>query len=343
MSRLGCAVATAAVVCGSGLKCSPGAEYLELSWEADQHADHYEVQIGVPESHLPIGGEYSLASSLELRDLMPDTRYWFRVRHHQQGHAFDSGWTGFSDKIECTTAQVPGTNRSQASLKAHAEDTKLRLRDSPNDDNSVDTWNEVEMIRHAHGQYEDGLGEHNAANALGAQDWLAGHVLPGYCVLTLYKVHIKKVAELPAEDHITAPGDTLGFANYMSCDAHGGWRSTCGTSGQPKCVYKCHPIHEQDCSWLGMSAAQCQTAQTHTHSHHAGLGVSRAKGTRLYTTPKAAEGNNSSWYRDKKYKSVRCHAGMTAPEMQAAFGKVPLRDWHHNVSAFEGIQRDLIV
>lgn len=343
MSRLGNAVTAAAVICGSALQCSPGAEYLELSWEAEQQTDHYEVQIGVPEGDLPIGGEYSLESSLELRDLMPETRYWFRVRQHQQGEPFVSGWTSFSDKIECTTPQVSETNRSQLSSKEHAEDTKLRLWGSPNVENSADTWSEVEVIRHAHGQYEDGLGEHNSANALGAQDWLAGHVAPGYCVLTLYKVHVKKTAELPAEDHITAPGDTLGFANYMSCDAHGGWRSPCGTSGQPKCVYKCHPIHEPDCNWLGMSAAECQVAQKHSHSHHVGLGVCRVKGTRIYSTPKAAEGTNLTWYRDKKYKSVACHAGMTAAEIQAAFGRVQLRDWHRDISAFEGIQKDLIV
>lgn len=306
-----------------------------------------------------MAGEYSRANTIDFNYLLPGHRYWFQIRHHVKGQPFHLGWVESSDKVECTAPAAAHSDSTKLSVSQPYEDTKLRIDPVLEAGKSTnDTWTSVAMIRKAHGESADGMVEHNAANVWGEFDWINGHGTgEGKCVLSMYNVHIKK-AELAKEDHITAPWDKIGFANYMSCDAvNGGTANPCGSTGHGNCSYQCHPIHPPDCRWLMLHPKACKTAEKHSSVSKVrpGMGVQNIPtgriapirkyfAAKLYSTPKAAgPGYAENWYMDRRYRNIECKRGMTPISIWQAFKKAPFKDWHSDVSAFEGLEEQVIV
>lgn len=324
------------------LQCSGDHWNFQVSWQATYATDHYEVQVGVPGSDDVLGGEFSLSPTINMKYLLPGQTYWFQVRAHHQGQPFGEAWSDYSKKVECGVPKDVLTQSANTSLVVKdEEDSKLITRSTLADTPRRRRTFEVEMIREAHGNKPDGLDNHNAANAEGVSQWLTIQARDG-CTIMLFKVHVAH-ADLSSANHITGDSDHKSYANYASCDAHGGMTSKCGEPGNPPCEYACHPIHQSDCNWLNLKQSDCSEAQKYSKESETHVGMAKQRlnptwgalgphGGILYSCPKA--GVEKEWHRDKQYRTAKCHKGMSAFDVQHAFNMLPFKKWRTDVSAF---------
>ena len=167
------------------------------------------------------------------------------------------------------------------------------------------------MYRESETSKPDGLDNHNAANAEGSSQYIRMRTRPG-CIVQLFQVHINHRS---LQGQVTPGSEYKSYANYMSCDDHGGGK------------YECTAISNRDCQWLGLSSSTCQSAHSNTHDAltHVGMGKQMTGSAKVYSLPKA--GVHKNWHREKHFRQAKCWQGMSASQIEHAFSKLPLKEW----------------
>jgi len=173
----------------------------------------------------------------------------------------------------------------------------------------------VKMYRQAESGKADGLDNHNAANAEGVSQYINMRTR-SKCIVQLFHVH---VCHRDLHGQVTPGSGYKSYANYQSCDDHGGGK------------YKCTPIGLQDCAWLKLSPSTCQSAHAHDAKTddaktHVGMGKQRTGSAMVYSLPKA--GVHTNWHREKHFRQTKCWKGMKASEIEHAFKKLALKAWN---------------
>lgn len=191
--------------------CMPAVDGgLSVSWEASPGADYYEVQLASEKDGQPFAVYATGREGALLRDLLPGTTYWFRVRAHATGSPSlgPGSWGPTGTSLACTTPETFAASPARSPVKAAGETFEL------------------EVLRESEYTYDvDYLMNHNSGSVLGDAAFLTFtgrdpkkpnffNVTFSNATLTLFCVDVLKVR---VPDTTTTGGDDA-YADYASCN-----------------------------------------------------------------------------------------------------------------------------